>query len=146
MAERGLEVLGKTVHQTYIWIGEIAEAFHGSRHEGFQVLRAFLHALRDHLAVDESAQLAAQLPLLIRGLYYEGWDSGHSLQHSRDGRDFLSVIVREAGLREADAGDAVAAVWQTLVRHVSGGEVADVAQSVPKHIRQLLALPHLPGG
>lgn len=141
MADRGLEGIDEAVQQTYIWIDEIAAAFHGSRHEGFQVLRGFLHALRDHLAVDESAQLAAQLPLLIRGLYYEGWDPGHSLQHIRGGQDFLAQVVRDTGLRDSDARDAVAAAWQTLAAHVSGGEVADVAQSLPKHIRELLVWP-----
>jgi uncharacterized protein (DUF2267 family) len=37
-------------------------------------LRATLHALRDRLIIDEVAQLSAQLPMLIRGLYYKGWD------------------------------------------------------------------------
>jgi uncharacterized protein (DUF2267 family) len=30
-----------------------------------------LHALRDRLTVEEASDLAAQLPMLIRGLYYE---------------------------------------------------------------------------
>ncbi|MBI2765887.1 MAG: DUF2267 domain-containing protein [Chloroflexi bacterium] len=145
MAERGLEGIDETVQQTYIWVDEIARAFHGSRHQGLQVLRGFLHALRDHLGIDESAQLAAQLPLLVRGLYYEGWDPGHSLQHARSGEDFLARMVRDAGIREADARDAVAAAWKTLVGHVSGGEVADIAQSLPKHVRELLVWPDLSG-
>jgi uncharacterized protein (DUF2267 family) len=33
-----------------------------------------LHALRDRLTVNEAAQFGAQLPMLVRGIYYEGWD------------------------------------------------------------------------
>lgn len=39
----------------------------------YHALSAALHALRDRLGVNEAAQLAAQLPLLVRGLFYEGW-------------------------------------------------------------------------
>jgi len=42
--------------------------------KAYQALRSTLHTLRDRLTVDEVAQLAAQLPMLVRGFYYEGWD------------------------------------------------------------------------
>jgi len=138
MAAPGLQGIDETVQQTYVWIDEVADAFHGSRHQGFQILRAFLHLLRDHLPVDESAQLAAQLPMLVRGAYYEGWDPGRTLQHERDAEDFLARLASESGIRECDARDAVKAAWRTLGRHISGGEVAQVEQALPKHIRALL--------
>jgi uncharacterized protein (DUF2267 family) len=139
VATRGLEGIDETVQQTYIWIDEIAEKFHGNRHQGLQILRAFLHVLRDHLSIDESAQLAAQLPMLVRGLYYEGWDPSHGLQHERDARHFIDRFVQASGVRPMDAGDAIAAAAQVLQKHVSPGEFEDVFTSLPKHVRELLA-------
>jgi uncharacterized protein (DUF2267 family) len=139
MADPGLKGIDETVQQTYVWINEIADQFHGNRHQGFQILRAFLHLLRDHLPTDELAQLAAQLPMLIRGVFYEGWDPSHSLQHERDVEAFLDRFVRDSGIRPMDSLDAVKAVSNVLKRHVSDGEYSQVVQSLPAHLRELVA-------
>jgi uncharacterized protein (DUF2267 family) len=71
----GLEVFNTTVHKTYIWLNDIMqELAWEDRYKAYLGLRTTLHALRDRLTVEEAAQLAAQLPMLIRGLYYEGWE------------------------------------------------------------------------
>ena len=42
------------------------------RQDAYRAVRGVLHTLRDRLPVEESAQLAAQLPTLLRGVFYEG--------------------------------------------------------------------------
>lgn len=138
MAVRGLEGIDETVQQTYIWIDQVADEFHGSRHQGFQIIRAYLHLLRDHLSVDESAQLAAQLPMLLRGAYYEGWDPTKDRRHERSRDAFLDAFVKESAVRESDAHDALAAVDRVLHRHISEGEYHDVFQALPTGVRELL--------
>lgn len=138
MAVRGLEGIDETVQQTYIWIDEVADRFHGSRHQGLQIIRAFLHLLRDHLSVDESAQLAAQLPMLLRGAYYEGWDPTHDRRHERSREAFIDAFVTASGVRQADAPDAIAAAGGVLRRHISQGELDDVFQALPISVRPLL--------
>jgi uncharacterized protein (DUF2267 family) len=138
MTERGLEAIDQTVQQTHVWLNEISERFHGSKHQSLQILRSFLHMIRDHLAVDESAQFAAQLPLLVRGMYYEGWDPSQQLQHERSAEEFIDRFLAGTTLRPMDARDALQAVARVVQTHVSPGEVDDVYQSLPKHIRELL--------
>jgi uncharacterized protein (DUF2267 family) len=70
MSATGLEVFDKTVHTTNAWLKEIMEATGLDRRRAYRALAAVLHALRDRLTVDEVAQLGAQLPILVRGLYY----------------------------------------------------------------------------
>jgi uncharacterized protein (DUF2267 family) len=139
MSEHGLAGIDGAAHKTYVWLDEIAAAFHGDRHHALQILRAFLHLLRDHLSVDESAQLAAQFPVLVRGLYFEGWDPSHSLIHERSSDAFLARFVHDSGIRQMDARDAVAAAWTVLRNHVTAGEVDDVFASLPAHLRELLS-------
>jgi len=55
----------------------------------YRALRAVMHAIRDRLTVDETAQLAAQLPELIRGIYYEGWDPSRTPASYHDSKSFL---------------------------------------------------------
>ena len=65
----------RTVHTTNRWLQELTGLLDGgSRHDAYVALRATLHALRDRLPIEETAELAAQLPMLVRGFYYEGWD------------------------------------------------------------------------
>ena len=68
-------IIDHSVETTHIWLNELAAELGTEDHRhAYRVLRAVLHAVRDRLTVDEAAQLAAQLPELIRGIYYEGWD------------------------------------------------------------------------
>jgi uncharacterized protein (DUF2267 family) len=57
----------KDIEKAYGWPKEL-------RNQSYAALSAVLHSLRDRLTVDESDQLAAQLPLLVRGMYFDGWD------------------------------------------------------------------------
>jgi hypothetical protein len=70
-----VDIIDGSVEKAHIWINDVAEELGiEDSHRAYRVLRAFLHALRDHLSVDEAAQLAAQLPIFVRGVFYEGWD------------------------------------------------------------------------
>src|SRR5882724_4385753 len=73
MSEQGLETIESTTQKTHEWIAHIAEALHMQKRDAYKSLRAVLQTLRDRLPVDLAVHLGAQLPMLIRGLYYEGW-------------------------------------------------------------------------
>src|SRR5919204_6184474 len=73
MSATGLDVFDKTLQTTNIWLNEIMDDLGPDRKIAYRALRAVLHALRDRLTVDEAAQLGAQLPLMIRGLFFDMW-------------------------------------------------------------------------
>ena len=54
--------------------------------------RPVLHTLRDRLTVEEAAHLSAQLPLLIRVIYFEGWHPAHKPTKERFKEQFLDQI------------------------------------------------------
>jgi hypothetical protein len=55
-----LDVIDRSVEKTHIWLNELSEELATEDgHHAYRVLRAFLHALRDHLSVNETAALAA---------------------------------------------------------------------------------------
>ncbi len=106
--------------------------------EAYMLFRTTLHALRDWLPVDEAAQLAAQLPILIRGIYYEGWNPSATPVHPRSKEDFVGRVNAVFSQKPLpDAEDAVSAVFGLLKKHVSAGEIDDVIQAMPKQIRHL---------
>lgn len=140
MSTSHLDIIDRSVEKAHIWINDVADELETEDvHEAYRVLRAFLHALRDHLPVDEAAQLAAQLPIFVRGVYYEGWDPSGTPEHTRDVDTFLLRVATDARLAgETQASFAVAAAGRVLQRHVSEGEAESVLRQLPEHLRELL--------
>lgn len=136
-----LDVIDRSVEQAHIWVNDVAAAFGtDDRHLAYRILRAVLHALRDRITVEESAQLAAQLPLLVRGIYYEGWRPATVPHAYHDRETFLGRIANDASLDGmTEASYACEAAMATLRRHVSEGEIEDVMAIMPAELRDLLA-------
>ncbi|AEV16748.1 hypothetical protein TCCBUS3UF1_17070 [Thermus sp. CCB_US3_UF1] len=141
MSATGLEVFDTTLHKTHAWLKAIMEALGlEDRHRAYMALRAVLHALRDRLPVEEVAQLGAELPMLVRGLYYEGWDPTGKPLKERHKEEFLAHVARELRTPSGPALDpeaAARAVFQVLAQKVSEGEIRDVQNLLPKELREL---------
>jgi uncharacterized protein (DUF2267 family) len=141
MSTDHVDIIDRGVEKAHVWLNGLAVALETEdRQYAYRVLRAFLHALRDHLSPEEAAQLSAQLPIFIRGVYYEGYRPGRTPEHARDRESFLTRIVREAMLGgSTEASFAVEAATAVLREHVSAGELEDVLHALPEHIRELVA-------
>lgn len=135
----GLEVIDRTVEKTYEWLDEIARRdLLDEPHRAYQVLRAVLHALRDRLEPDVAAHLAAQLPLLVRGLFYEGWDPS-STPMRLSLAEFLGRVESEAGLKgPSEAEDAVRAVLSLLRDDLGQGTVDHLVSVLPREFADLV--------
>ena len=141
MTTTRVDVIDRSVEKAHVWLNDLAEELSTEDgHHAYRVLRAFLHALRDHLSVDKAAALAAQLPILVRGVFYEGWDPSRTPEHARDLDSFLQRIAKEAGLAgETEASFAATAANRVLSRHISPGEVESVLHVLPTHLREFLS-------
>jgi len=74
MSALGLPIFDKAIQDANIWVNEImSELDWDDKHRAYILLRSTLHVLRDRLQPNECAHLAAQLPTLIRGIYFEGY-------------------------------------------------------------------------
>lgn len=133
-------IIERSAEKAHVWINDLAGELGTDDHQqAYRVLRAYLHALRDRLPVDEAAQLAAQLPELIRGIYYEGWDPSSTPVKYHDFKEVLSRVASEALIgAETEASLAVEAAARVLRRHVSAGEIDDVRSILPDDLRPLL--------
>ena len=150
MSPKSLDVFDATVQTTYEWLRDIArEIGDDRRHVAYLALRGTLHALRDFLPLDESAQLSAQLPMLVRGIYFVGWDPSQTPETDRTRERFLSRV--EAALERAlwnevspiDTGEAARAVLRVLADRISAGEMDQVRHGMPKRVRELWPEPSM---
>jgi uncharacterized protein (DUF2267 family) len=143
MSASGLPVFDETIQKTNTWLNEIAQALDCDRHHAYQALRAVLHCLRDRLTVNEAAQLGDQLPMLVRGIYYEGWHPAGKPEKIRSRAEFLTRIVAHLRKSPIEPHDAAIAVFQVLEKHVSSGEINDVIETLPEEIRILWPREHV---
>ena len=139
MTTTGLETFDTTVQTTNVWLDDLMRFLDWSdRHKAWHALRVVLHALRDRLPVDEAVQLSAQLPMLVRGMFFEGW-TPHGKPVKERSRDEYLAHVTDGFLLDpdADAEGIARAVFRVIARHVSAGEIRDVKATLPAEIRAL---------
>ena len=139
MSAQGLEVIDHTVQLTHEWINEVRDRLGWSSSRGaMRLLRVTLVQLRDHLGHDETAQLSAQMPLLIRGMFFEGWQPAHTPVRDRKAEHFVTAIEKqvEAVLDWRGPRD-IEAVFRTLDNRISEGEIRDVKAGLPQAIRDM---------
>jgi len=104
-----------------------------------RAFRAVVHELRDNLTVEEAADLAAQLPMLLKGLYYEGWRPSAAREKTKAKSEFLAKVAEQL-VEIEDYGEIekiVENVFRFLSHRVSEGEISDVVRSLPKQVRGL---------
>jgi uncharacterized protein (DUF2267 family) len=142
MAETGFSTFNTTVDRTNAILHEI-ETANGwpkqRRAQSYTALRAVLHALRDRLAVADAVQLGAQLPLLVRGVYYDGW--APKRVPMKMSSDQFTDRVRHEFTYAVPGGvePVISSVLQALRRHISDGEWQDMLAVMPTELRSRLA-------
>jgi uncharacterized protein (DUF2267 family) len=130
------------------WLNELAAELGGPNANGaLLALRSVLHAVRDRLPPDEAVNLAAQLPLLIKGVYFDGWHPSKTPVKARTRTAFLGLVARHAGGRmtESEAERLTRAVFRLLASHVTAGEVEDVRGALPAELAEFWPAPAAAG-
>jgi uncharacterized protein (DUF2267 family) len=139
MTHTAIPAFETTMQTTHVWIGELmAQLGWSDRQRAYAALRAVLHALRDHLSPEAAAALGAQLPMLVRGFYYEGWRPSGKPLKERKLNEFLAHV--EENLRSNGAIDprqVSQQVFALLKSHLSEGEIHSVQAALPAALQSL---------
>jgi len=138
MTQDTLGVFEHTIEITHTWLNDLLERLAWQdRQRAYRALRAVLHALRDRLSVNDASHLAAQLPMLVRGLYYEGYHPGGKPLAERKKSEFLAHVKGEFADENFDIETVTRAVMNVLAKHITPGEVDKIKKSLPEEIRSL---------
>jgi len=120
--------------QAQQWVNELAEDLGWGEQDTYRLLKSVLHTLRDWLSPEEMADLSAQLPTLIRGIYFEGWKPD-TPTWERTKRDFVICVRNSLGYElDVDIDQAIKAVFKVLDRHISHGEIVQVRKKSLRHL------------
>ncbi|GGM40576.1 hypothetical protein GCM10011608_26700 [Micromonospora sonchi] len=141
MAEQFQSAVESSMDKTNLILKDIEQAYgwpKAQRNQSYAALRTVLHLLRDRMPVQESVEFSAQLPLLVRGIYFDGWQPQNvPIKLNRD--DFL-YEVRQGFPYDVDGGPerVVQVVLDTLRRHVTQGEWDDVKDNMPADLARVM--------
>ena len=136
MSTNGLPVFDKTLQTTHIWLDEIMARLGPDRQVAWKVLSTVLHKLRDRLPVEAAAHFGAQLPLLVRGVYYDQFEPAKMPSECRSREEFVAEVAEWlSDARPVDPEDAIRSVFKVLSRHISQGQIDHVKQALPKPVR-----------
>jgi uncharacterized protein (DUF2267 family) len=145
MSFTGVSSLDASIDKANAWLAEVAGEFGtGDRRLAYRVTRAWLHALRDRLPVPIAANFAAQLPELLRGVFYDGWNPSR-VPVKFGPREYVLRFARDAGVHDTDVPRAAGLVTGVVRRHVSAGALDEALAALPPGLRQLVE-PAAAGG
>jgi uncharacterized protein (DUF2267 family) len=146
MARTGVDSLDRSIERTNQWLGDVASSFETEdRKLAYRVTRSWLHTLRDRLPVTVAAHLAAQLPELLRGVFYEGWNpSKVPVKYDRD--EYIARFAKNAQIHSTEVHKAGHLVTSAMRKHLSDGVVNEAFGVLPADIRGLLEPAAAPAG
>jgi uncharacterized protein (DUF2267 family) len=122
----------------HIWVRDVARVFDtDDQLFAYRALRSWLHCLRDRLTVEAAARFAAQLPDLVRGIWFDGWTPARvPRDYGRDG--YVERFAAEASISPHDVPKAAAAVTTAVSGHVTPGQLGKAFDQLPADLRALL--------
>lgn len=144
MQSTGVSALDTTIQKTNIWLKEVMEELGSNdRHQAYLALRSVFHSLRDRLTVEEATDLGAQLPMLIRGFYYDAWNpTGKPMKFDKD--EFFSSIRQQfAGKLDTEPETIAQAVIKVIDKHIAEGEVEDIKDNLPHDLKEFWESSHV---
>lgn len=132
-----------TIDKSYQWLNDLMfEIGTEDQNRAYVALKGALQSLRDRLTVEEATDLGAQLPMLIRGLYYEGWNPVHTPEKIRNLDDFLEKVKAHFTQEpNVDAEHMVRAVFKIMFFKLDEGQIEQVKTVLPKEISSLYPQP-----
>jgi len=146
-----LETLVKAEHIAQHWLRTVADRLRTSDLSyAYRLLRAWMHAMRDQLPVKQSRRLAAALPELLRGLYYEGWEPD-GIPIKPDADSFIRHFAREARISVFEVWHGAPVVSAALHSLLAPGHLEQTFAALPPQVRALVEpigglRPSLSGG
>jgi len=143
-SEHRIEVFDASLQKTYFLLDDIARdlGWEGLPHQSYSALRAVLRTLRDRLPLEEAVHFGAQLPMLVRGLYYDGWKPMRVPNKMR--RDAFLAAIREqfqpflTSIFPQTIDQVVEVVLDNIAQHIDPGEMRHLQNVLPKDMQELM--------
>lgn len=140
----GLPAFDTTVQESNAWLKAIEDGLPPcDRQQAYAAFRAVSHVLRDRLPMDAVLGLSAQLPMLLRGVFLEGWRPVGSSLDVRTADEFAAEVERRFPPSfPRRANEAAEAVFRVMVERLDPGESRKLVQRLPGPLKALWPVVH----
>ncbi len=136
--------LNRYVDHAHKFLKELAEELGLDPHNkdgALHYFRLVMHTLRDRLSPEESLDLISELPIILKGVYVDGWKTARKpVKRYRKLEDFLQDLMERSRNEFATPEEALRvakAVLRVVKRHISEGEWQDIVKTMPEDLRPL---------
>jgi len=131
--------LDRSIQSTIEWLRDIQEELKWPSEERiYAATKAMLSTLRDRMTVDEVFHLSAQFPLLLKGIFFDGYDPTGKPIDIDNREEFFDIIQNRFEKKSGIDGEVITrAVLRVLYSRVGAGEMDDIKDSMPDDIRGL---------
>jgi len=123
------------------WVRELAAELSLPEEKAYRIIRVVLHSLRNHIPIAESFHLIAQLPLVWKGIYVDGWKPSQEFIRLGNMADYIQSIRHEdknmSGYdfgNDTHARKAIFGVWKLLANHVSDHQITHICNTLPNEV------------
>jgi uncharacterized protein (DUF2267 family) len=129
--------LDRSMQLTHEWLHLVQEELKWPDEERiYDATKSVLRAIRDRLPFEEAHQLAAQFPMILTGVYFEGYDPSGKPLKIRTSEEFYGEVRKHFGDNPLNAEEATKAVIKMLQTKVTD-EMENVKGNMPDDIKKI---------
>lgn len=135
-----ITLLNKNIHKTFEWLRDIennTQWEYEDKARALDILRVVLHELRDNLMLNDLAHFSAQLPTVIKGILFEGWNPNHSLRKEGEFAESIKAHLPQVYVEGTDINQAIKSVFLTIDKNIDKNEFEKLRKILLKGIRLL---------
>ncbi|OQA04322.1 MAG: hypothetical protein BWY69_00020 [Planctomycetes bacterium ADurb.Bin401] len=133
----GVHTLDHSISTLHDWLNDLnREMGFGDMEEAFVSMRSVLIALRDRLTVDEAADFAAQLPMLLQGVFYHGYKPGNKPIKMKTSQEFVNYVAKNL-TRQIDPIKVIQSVFAVFKNRMTAGQIKGLSDTLPAEITSL---------
>lgn len=136
----GIDTLDSSLQETNLIINGLAEelGWTDRKKQAYSLMRTVLHAFRDRLSVDEAANFGAQLPLVVRGVYYDGWKP-ESAPQKMNRQELIDRVDQQFQYdTELPTEDLIEAAMRHVALRLDPLMMDNLAKNLPEDVATLL--------
>lgn len=135
-----MQFLDKSVPEANKWVRDfMAELQINETRLARRLLSSTLHALRDCLSCRDAKKFGAQLPLVMREHFFQGWRPGSDRLRSGSRQEFYRRLRRYCNCHQVPVEEerAARAFCRVLDRRISRHDIEDVSGMLPDELQDL---------
>lgn len=138
MTITGLDIFDRTVQKSIIWVDAIRDELTlKDRDQAYHLLRVVLHELRNHLPMMQVVRLGAQLPILLRGVYYDGWNPSAIGNKDKLPEFLINLRLQVDPAMNLSVHAVAKCVLEVISEQADIDEVRQIVVTMPQEVRWL---------